>query len=122
MGAVHFRKAPRRQPFAPLNAANGGLGARATQDGVSCLTFPVNIGNTPVEVLESELPLLVVRRELWQDSAGPGRIRGGLGQIFEMQVPEGELGPDGPILVGFRGGRYDFPVPGLLSAATARTA
>jgi N-methylhydantoinase B/oxoprolinase/acetone carboxylase alpha subunit len=100
--------------FATLNAASGGLGARHDKDGVSCLTFPVNIGNTPVEILESDLPLIVMRRELWQDSAGPGRTRGGLGQIFELLVPDSELGPDGPILIGFRGGRYDFPVPGLL--------
>jgi len=100
--------------FAPLNAANGGLGARASKDGVSCLTFPVNIGNTPVEILESDMPILVRRRELWTDSAGPGRFRGGLGQCFEMEVLEGELGPDGPLLIGFRGGRFYFPVPGLL--------
>jgi 5-oxoprolinase (ATP-hydrolysing) len=100
--------------FAPLNAANGGLGARAGQDGISCLTFPVNIGNTPVEVLESDIPALVKRRELWEDSAGAGRFRGGLGQRFEMVVLEGDLGPDGPFLIGFRGGRYYFPVPGLL--------
>ncbi|MBV9066809.1 MAG: hydantoinase B/oxoprolinase family protein [Methylobacteriaceae bacterium] len=101
--------------FATLNAASGGLGARHDKDGVSCLTFPVNIGNTPVEILETDLPLIVARRELWQDSAGPGRTRGGHGQIFELLVPDGELGPDGPILIGFRGGRYDFPVPGLLN-------
>jgi len=100
--------------FAPLNAANGGLGARAGQDGVSCLTFPVNIGNTPVEILESEIPALVKRRQLWEDSAGAGRFRGGLGQIFEMEVLDGDIGPDGPFLIGFRGGRYYFPVPGIL--------
>ena len=100
--------------FAPLNSANGGLGARATQDGVSCLTFPVNIGNTAIEVLESEIPVLIVRRELWVNSAGAGRFRGGLGQQFELKVLAGELGPEGPILVGFRGGRFYFPVPGLL--------
>ena len=100
--------------FAPLNAANGGLGARANRDGVSCLTFPVNIGNTPVEILESDMPVLVTARELWCDSAGAGRFRGGLGQHFEMRVLEGDLGPSGPLLVGFRGGRYYFKVPGLL--------
>jgi 5-oxoprolinase (ATP-hydrolysing) len=99
--------------FAPFNAANGGLGARATQDGISCLTFPVNIGNTPVEILESDIPVLVKCRELWADSAGAGRFRGGLGQHFEMQVLEGEDGPEGPLLIGFRGGRYYFTVPGL---------
>src|SRR5690606_39983242 len=54
------------------------------------------------------------RRELWADSAGPGRFRGGLGQRFEMQVLEGDIGPDGPLLIGFRGGRYYFPVPGIM--------
>ncbi|MBC5767886.1 hydantoinase B/oxoprolinase family protein [Ramlibacter albus] len=103
--------------FAPLNAANGGLGARAGQDGVSCLTFPVNIGNTPVEILESDIPALVKRRELWEDSAGAGRFRGGLGQRFEMVVLDGDIGPDGNFLIGFRGGRYFFPVPGLLGGA-----
>lgn len=103
--------------FAPLNAANGGQGARAGQDGVSCLTFPVNIGNTPVEILESDMPILVTCRELWADSAGAGRFRGGLGQKFEMRVLDGELGPDGPLLIGFRGGRFHFPVPGLLGGA-----
>jgi N-methylhydantoinase B/oxoprolinase/acetone carboxylase alpha subunit len=100
--------------FAPLNSAHGGLGARANQDGISCLTFPVNIGNTPIEILESEVPLLVLRRELWVDSAGPGKFRGGLGQRFEIQVLEGDIGPDGPLLVGFRGGRFVHPVPGIL--------
>ena len=105
--------------FAPLNSANGGLGARASQDGVSCLTFPVNIGNTPAEILESEIPVLIKRRELWTDSAGPGRFRGGLGQQFEMQVLEGDIGPEHSILVGFRGGRFHFPVPGILGGHAA---
>jgi len=105
--------------FAPLNSANGGLGARANQDGVSCLTFPVNIGNTPAEILESEIPVLVKRRELWTDSAGAGRFRGGLGQQFELEVLGGDLGPEGAILVGFRGGRFHFPVPGLLGGQSA---
>ncbi len=100
--------------FAPLNSANGGLGARAKQDGVSCLTFPVNIGNTPVEILESDMPVLVKCRALTADSAGAGRFRGGLGQHFELRVLEGELGPRGPLLIGFRGGRFHYKVPGLL--------
>ena len=30
---------------------NGGLGARADADGISTLSFPTNVSNTPVEVL-----------------------------------------------------------------------
>lgn len=100
-------------PFAPLNCINGGMGARPDSDGVSCLTFPVNVGNTPVEVLESEVPVLVRKRALWQDSAGPGEFRGGFGQEFEVEVLDGELGPLDEVLVSFRGGRFIHPVPGV---------
>jgi N-methylhydantoinase B len=66
--------------FAPFNVASGGLGARATKDGVSCLAFPYNVGNTPAEIVESEVPIMVEERSLWQDSAGPGKFRGGFGR------------------------------------------
>jgi len=105
--------------FAPLNCINGGLGARPDRDGVSCLTFPVNVGNTPAEVIESDVPVLVRRRALWPDSAGAGRFRGGFGQEFEVEVLGGELGPDGDITASFRAGRFRHPVAGILGGASA---
>ena len=106
-------------PFAPLNCINGGMGARPDSDGVSCLTFPVNVGNTPVEVLESEVPILVNKRALWEDSAGPGEFRGGFGQEFEVEVLADDLGPLDDILVSFRGGRFIHPVPGVQGGGDA---
>lgn len=100
--------------FATFNATNGGLGARANQDGISCLAFPVNVANTPVEVLESEVPVLCEKRTLWVDSAGPGRFRGGLGQEFALRVLAEDLGPEGPLVAGCRGGRFFYPVSGFL--------
>jgi len=100
--------------FALFNVASGGLGARATRDGISCLAFPYNVGNTPVEVIESEVPLLVEERSLWVDSAGPGRFRGGLGQNYVLRVLEGERGPSGEVLASFRGGRFIYPPSGIL--------
>lgn len=100
--------------FATFNATNGGLGARAGRDGVSCLAFPVNVANTPVEVLESEVPVLCEQRSLWVDSAGPGRFRGGFGQEFALRVLPGDLGPRGAVVLGCRGGRFHHPVPGFL--------
>lgn len=105
--------------FAPLNCVNGGMGARPDRDGVSCLTFPVNVGNAPIEVLESDVPVLCRRKELWVDSAGPGRFRGGFGQEYEVEVMDGEFGPDGDMLVSFRGGRFNHPVPGVLDGTAA---
>ena len=73
----------------------GGLGARAVKDGVSCLSFLQNVGNHPVEVLESRYPVHIERYEIRADSEGAGRWRGGFGSLkdyrflvdVELQVP-----------------------------------
>lgn len=104
--------------FSCMNAANGGFGARARMDGVSCLPFPFNVGNTPVETLESDVPVLVRSRALRPDSEGPGKFRGGFGQRFSLEVLGGELGPLGSILISFRGGRFVYPVPGILGGGS----
>ncbi|HWL06158.1 MAG TPA: hydantoinase B/oxoprolinase family protein [Xanthobacteraceae bacterium] len=71
----------------------GGWGAKMTEDGVSA-TVCINDGDThsgPSEQLEAKFPLLIEKVELRQDSAGPGRHRGGLGTEVIMQA----LGPMG---------------------------
>tara|TARA_B100000965_G_scaffold306667_1_gene265601 strand:- start:809 stop:2485 length:1677 start_codon:yes stop_codon:yes gene_type:complete len=108
--------------FAPMNSANGGLGARAHQDGVSCLAFPFNVGNTPAETLEGDAPVLVRQRALWENSEGAGKYRGGFGQQFILDILTEERGPDGSVLIGFRGGRFSNPVPGLLGGKATPTA
>ncbi|MBM3517243.1 MAG: hydantoinase B/oxoprolinase family protein, partial [Alphaproteobacteria bacterium] len=64
-----------------------GLGATAGHDGVS-LTVAMNqfTPGTPIEILESEYPLRVVRFDMRQNSGGPGRYRGGLGAIREYEL------------------------------------
>lgn len=62
----------------------GGAGARATKDGISATGFPSGVGGVPAEVIETLAPLVLRRRELRVDSGGPGRQRGGLGQLTEM--------------------------------------
>lgn len=64
----------------------GGAGARATKDGLSATSFPSGLRVVPTEVLETVTPLVQWRRELRQDSGGPGRYRGGLGQITRMST------------------------------------
>lgn len=105
--------------FAPFNVINGGLGARAGQDGVDCLPFPCNTGNTPAEVLESDSPVLVKRRAYWPDSAGPGHRRGGFGQEFDLQILDGDDGPQGTVLASLRGGRFKNAVPGVAGGGGA---
>jgi len=42
--------------------------------------------STPVEIVETEYPILVRRFDIWPDSAGAGRQRGGTGFVREYQL------------------------------------
>jgi len=72
--------------YSILLFASGGMGARLDQDGLPCTTFPTNSGASSVEVVESDIPVLVRRKELTVDSGGPGTYRGGLGQTISYEV------------------------------------
>jgi len=61
----------------------GGTGARPTKDGLNATAFPSGIRNVPVEIAETMAPIILWRKEYWQDSGGQGKFRGGTGQIIE---------------------------------------
>jgi len=48
------------RPFLTVIAHQGGLGATAAHDGVSCLSFPGNVSNIPVEIAESDAPVVYI--------------------------------------------------------------
>ena len=65
----------------------GGLGARATRDGLNGMPgWITNVASTSVESSEVEGPVRYLRKELRSGSAGPGRTRGGLGVILSWQA------------------------------------
>ena len=71
---------------------NGGYGARPDMDGESVLSFPTNVANVPIEVLETDVPVLVTKKALENGSGGEGQYRGGLGQTFSFKnISEGSL-------------------------------
>src|SRR5688572_21505006 len=72
--------------YAVVNFLNAGQGANARRPGFSALSFPANLGNTPVEVMEGLAPIRVLRREIRRGSGGAGRHRGGDGLRFEFQL------------------------------------
>ena len=72
-------------PFAVATFVNAGLGATARRNGRSALSFPSNLGNTPIEILEAEAPLLVHHRRLRHGSGGAGQRRGGEGIDFDFE-------------------------------------
>jgi len=101
------------QPFHAVLIRGGGLGAGSARDGEGCFIFPANGANTPVEILESDSPLIVERRELLPDSGGPGRQRGGLGRREVFCLPDDQYAPRPPVNLGLQSGRFRLPPEGL---------
>src|SRR5437868_7086987 len=67
------------KPFVLTEVIVGTWGARAGKDGLEGVSNPLaNLSNQPVELVEADLPLEVVRYGLVPDSGGAGRFRGGL--------------------------------------------
>jgi N-methylhydantoinase B len=67
----------------------GGAGARPAKDGLSATAFPSGVRTIPVEATESVAPVVFHRREFREGSGGPGRYRGGLGQVIELGGADG---------------------------------
>ena len=76
-------------PFVTNPIYNGGTGARPGKDGLSTTAFPSGVRTTPTEINEVTAPLIVWRKEYLPDSGGPGRLRGGLGQVIEIAHAQG---------------------------------
>jgi len=70
--------------FEVITFNSGGTGARPGQDGLNGTAFPSGVRTMPVEATENFAPVVFWRKELRPDSGGPGRSRGGLGQIMEI--------------------------------------
>lgn len=85
----HGERADGDGTFAQTLFQAGGMGARVALDGLDATGFPSGVGAVPTEVFEALTPLVQHRRELRQDSGGPGATRGGTGQISELGCRSG---------------------------------
>jgi len=84
-----------------LETIGGGSGARAGKDGLDGVhVHMTNTSNLPVEALEVEYPLTVLRYELVDGSGGAGRFRGGMGlrRVYRAET-ECQLRVDGSRLL-----------------------
>ena len=68
---------------------SGGTGARPANDGLSATAFPSGVSTMSVEATEHVGPITVWRKDLREGSGGAGELRGGLGQIIEIEPREG---------------------------------
>lgn len=84
--SVSTASSGKRMPpdFEVITFNSGGTGARTTLDGLDATAFPSGVRTMPVEATETIAPIVIWRKELRPDSGGPGRTRGGLGQVMEI--------------------------------------
>jgi N-methylhydantoinase B len=66
-----------------------------------------------VEILESDTPLIVEKRELMTDSGGIGRMKGGLGRRMVLRIPDDAYAPLPPVNLGIQSGRHQYAPEGL---------
>ena len=123
------KAAPERangSPFATINALSlagwrehgrrwvmfcffgGGLGGNPESDGLNHGNNPISTATIPpLEILESLYPVMFTQWALRPDSGGPGKHRGGLGAIYEIEALA-----DGGAEVFLLGERGKYPPPG----------
>lgn len=67
----------------------GGHGGHPEGDGLNHGNAPISTATIPpAEILESAYPVMFTQWALRPDSGGPGRNRGGLGAIYEIELLE----------------------------------
>jgi len=110
-------KALSGKEFIYVEAIGGGMGAGANKDGMDGVQVHItNTSNLPVEAMELEYPMRVLRYGLVPDSGGPGKYRGGLSVRKDIQTLA-------PILFSSHSDRHRFHPWGLkngLPGATGR--
>jgi len=103
--------------YSVINFSNAGQGATSKRDGFSVLSFPSNLGNNPIEVMETLQPILVHHRRLRKGSGGKGDFCGGDGQSLKFQFCG-----DQPATVSFMATRRKIPARGSNGGGDAKRA
>jgi N-methylhydantoinase B len=102
----------RGNPYHRIIPINGGLGALPRKDG-EVATFPANLSNTPVEMLDDAMHVVIESKEIIPDSAGPGKYRGGFGQRVAFRAAD-------PMIYSVLASRIQHPPQGLLGGKPGR--
>jgi len=92
----------------------GGHGGHPDGDGLNHGNAPISTATIPpVEILEAAYPVFFNQWALRPDSGGPGRHRGGLGAVYELELLEERADV---FLFGERG---RFAPPGVVGGHSA---
>jgi len=110
-----------RRPFVFLEFLFGSWGGRPTKDGIdAAASAVVNFSNNPIEIVESEYPLMIERYGYVPNSGGAGKFRGGLALIrqyrflAEEEVLQLRTDRRAHVPYGLQGGRGGTPSMNLL--------
>ena len=87
---------------------HGGRGAMRDLDGMVPIAFPHNSAVTPVEIWESQCPVMITEKALRPGSGGAGRRVGGPGQVMTFR----HVG-ERPMHARVRPDKVVHPSPGL---------
>ena len=99
----------------PVGGGSGGNPKYDGSDGSGGLT--AFLKNTPVEINEAEVPILINRYGLQPGTAGPGKFRGGLATVLEFTVSAPNT-----IVTSRNRDRSIFSAPGVLGGRAGATA
>jgi N-methylhydantoinase B len=119
---VFYGRRNNGKPWHSVIIRGGGMGASSVSDGHYVAIFPANGANTPVEIFESDTPLIVEKRELLTDSGGPGKMKGGLGRRVVFTIPDDKDAPIPPVNLGIQSGRYRYSPEGLFGGKSGAKA
>ena len=103
--------------YSSISFMTAGQGASAARAGFSTTSFPSNVGNSPIEVIENQAPVLIRAREVRRNSGGRGARRGGDGGRLEVEFRGEE-----PALAAFQIRCRDIAPRGLAGGGPGKRA
>ena len=109
--AIAFSGMRDHQRWVHIEIFEGSYGGRFGKDGLDSVdTLYANTRNNPIEDIESHVPLRVTRYEFRDDVAAPGKWRGGVNSVKEVEfLEDGNISVEGDGHThpgwGFQGGK-----------------
>ena len=85
--AIGYREGRNGKPTVQYELMVTSLGGTADHDGTAMVMGMCHFTpSTPVEIVETEYPIRIRKFDIWEDSAGAGRTRGGIGFVREYEM------------------------------------
>jgi len=113
--AIAFAGFHEKRQWVHIEIFEGSYGGRYGSDGLDCVdTLYANTRNNPIEDIESHVPLRVTRYEFRDGALAPGKWRGGVNSVKEVEfLSDGTMSVEGDGHLhgawGFQGGTGGTP-------------